>query len=114
MTTESHDGTRTGKRAGKLQTWWRLAALALTCAIWPLAASAEPRLALVIGNSEYGSEMGRLPNPANDAGAIAGSLRALGFDVVQGADLDRAGMERTLAEFFDRARAAPQPGMVRP
>lgn len=44
---------------------------------------AEPpgkRVALVIGNGAYG-EIGRLPNPPNDAGDIATKLRALGFSV---------------------------------
>ena len=30
-----------------------------------VAASAEPRVALVIGNSHYGGDLGLLPNPVN-------------------------------------------------
>lgn len=34
-------------------------------------ALADKRVALVIGNGEYG-KVGKLPNPANDANAVAG------------------------------------------
>src|SRR4029434_3527070 len=40
----------------------------------------ERRAALVIGNSAY--KVGVLKNPVNDAQAVAGSLRGLGFDGV--------------------------------
>ena len=42
------------------------------------AAPAERRLALVIGNASY--QAGALPTPANDAGLIAQTLQAAGFD----------------------------------
>ena len=45
-----------------------------------LAANAEPRVALVIGNAAYPAAP--LRNPANDANAIAARLRAMGFEVV--------------------------------
>ena len=38
-------------------------------------AQAEPRIALVIGNSHYGSDIGSLPNPVNDAGLMAQALQ---------------------------------------
>ena len=44
------------------------------------AASAETRLALVIGNSRY--QDAPLKNPANDAAAIADNLKKLGFNVI--------------------------------
>src|SRR5256885_8815482 len=43
------------------------------------AARAEKRIALVIGNSGY--QAGALNTPANDAGLIAQTLQAAGFDV---------------------------------
>lgn len=99
MTTESQDGTRTGKRAKNFQTWWRLAALALICATWPLAAAAEPRLALIIGNSEYGSEMGRLPNPANDAKLMSDALKSVGFETITLIDADQKSLKRAISDF---------------
>ncbi|MBI3435976.1 MAG: caspase family protein [Proteobacteria bacterium] len=66
---------------------------------------AEARVALVIGNGKY-VHAKELANPANDARAMAGALRDIGFSVVQGTDLDRPGMERLLFEFLDKARSA--------
>jgi len=66
---------------------------------------AADRVALVIGNSAY-RHSPALPNPRNDAADVAGMLRKLGFDVVQGVDLDRAGMEGTLRSFTDKLRSA--------
>jgi hypothetical protein len=46
-----------------------------------LEASADKRVALVIGNSTY-QNVARLPNPARDADAIAQLFKAAGFDTV--------------------------------
>ena len=46
------------------------------------AAHAEPRVALVVGNSDYGGDLGHLPNPVNDAKLMAETLRKVGFEVV--------------------------------
>jgi uncharacterized caspase-like protein len=65
---------------------------------------AENRVALVIGNSAY--EPGSLANPVNDAQAIAGVLRdKLGFDVVEGFDLDRKGIHRQVRSFRSKMRS---------
>ena len=58
-----------------------------------LPAAAQERVALVIGNGKY-AHAGPLPNPASDARVVATALREVGFDVLQGSDLDRNGMER--------------------
>ena len=63
------------------------------------------RIALVIGNSSYVSAPA-LPNPTNDAAAMADSLRRLGFDVTEGVDLDTAGMVSALRSFGAKAEAA--------
>jgi lipoprotein NlpI len=52
-------------------------------------APAGRRAALVIGNGAY-TGVKALPNPPNDARAIAKSLRDIGFAVSEGIDLDRA------------------------
>jgi uncharacterized caspase-like protein len=56
------------------------------------------RAALVIGNSAY-QHTTPLKNPRNDAGDIAAELQRLGFEVVTGLDLDKAGMESALRTF---------------
>ncbi len=50
-------------------------------------ASAERRVALVIGNSDY-KHTASLANPKNDAEAISASLERLGFEVLTGLDTD--------------------------
>ena len=67
-------------------------------------ALADKRVALVIGNSAYQNVPG-LPNPINDATAIAELLRNAGFDVVDSrADLGIAVIRRAIREFADCAR----------
>jgi uncharacterized caspase-like protein len=58
----------------------------------------EVRVALVIGNGNY-LQAPQLTNPPNDAADIATALRRLGFNVVEGRDLDRHGMEDKIREF---------------
>ncbi|PTM42356.1 caspase family protein [Bosea sp. 124] len=62
----------------------------------------ERRVALVIGNSAYRA-VPRLLNPRNDAQDVSAALRAVGFEVIEGHDLDRRGMGEALGRF---ARAA--------
>jgi hypothetical protein len=77
-----------------------MAVLLLVCQ----PASAEKRVALVIGNSNYRS-VPALPNPGNDAAALAAALKGAGFDVVDSKlDLPVAGMRRALRDFADLAR----------
>jgi hypothetical protein len=74
----------------------------------PTATPREVRVALVIGNGKYQS-VATLPNPSNDAADVSEALRKLGFDVVEGRDLDKRGMEDKVREFgrkLDRASLA--------
>ncbi len=64
-------------------------------------ASAEQRLALVIGNSAYESNL-PLSNPQNDAQAVAQLLNTAGFEVVMAFDLSRDIMKQTIEEFAAR------------
>ncbi|MGA2125008.1 MAG: tetratricopeptide repeat protein [Xanthobacteraceae bacterium] len=69
-------------------------------------AIAERRIALVIGNSAY-QAVSALPNPANDARAVADSLRAAGFAGVRVVtDATHDGMIRALRAFQDEADRA--------
>jgi uncharacterized caspase-like protein len=58
----------------------------------------QRRLALVIGNGAYASAP-RLPNPPNDAHDLAAALRDVGFQVIEGYNLDGAAMRRKIIEF---------------
>ena len=64
----------------------------------------EKRIAVVIGNGAYPSDA--LATAANDAGLIAQTLQAAGFDVVGARDLDGATLRATLREFSDKAAAS--------
>ncbi len=69
------------------------------------AAKAERRVAFVVGNGAY-KNVAQLPNPPFDAKAIAGVLRNVGFDVVEGTDLTRDQMTARLLEFGKKAQGA--------
>jgi hypothetical protein len=73
------------------------------CSVAP--ASAQERVALVIGNGNY-ANVAPLANPANDARAVAASLRDIGFDVSEGLDLGRGQMEDHIRAFLNRAASA--------
>jgi tetratricopeptide (TPR) repeat protein len=60
------------------------------------------RLALVIGNGAY-VNASPLNNPPNDATVVAKALRDIGFEVIEGTNLDRVGMERVVREFLRKA-----------
>jgi uncharacterized caspase-like protein len=66
------------------------------------AATNDTRVALVIGNSAYKHAVA-LPNPKNDAALMAKTLRASGFKVIEGSDLDKAGMSVLLDQFTEAA-----------
>lgn len=74
-------------------------------AIAPVAAPIGHRVALVIGNAKYRYAT-QLPNPSNDAADIAQALRKLGFDVVEGRDLDKHAMEDKIREFGRKVERA--------
>src|SRR6476659_1519338 len=82
-----------------------LLALLLFGSLTPASAeAAETRLALVVGNANYSS--GALPTPANDAGLIAQTLQAAGFDVVGVRDLDQDSLRKTFRDFIAKVSAA--------
>lgn len=70
------------------------------------SAAAEKRVALVIGNAAYKS--GPLVNPVNDARAMAGRLRSLGFDVVLRENLK----QREIGGVYREFRSKITPGGV--
>ena len=71
----------------------------------PTTVLAAGRVALVVGNSAY-AEIGRLPNPGNDAADLSAALRRLGFEVTTVRDADRNAMTEALRVFTrESARA---------
>ena len=71
----------------------------------PVPAARGKRMALVIGNGAY-AHVKALPNPPNDARAVAKSLRDIGFVVSEGIDLDRAAMQKATRDFLREAARA--------
>src|SRR6266481_5672480 len=70
----------------------------------PNAEPTEKRIALIIGNAGYRTHA--LTTSANDAGLLAQTLQAAGFDVVGARDLDQDSMRRALREFLEKASSA--------
>ena len=94
----------------KITSKLRLACIALTLAVVPLAfalpsrAETEKRIAFVVGNTAY--QAGPLATPANDAGLIAQTLQAAGFDVTGARDLDGKSLRAAFKDFLDKAQAS--------
>jgi uncharacterized caspase-like protein len=66
---------------------------------------AEARIALVIGNSAY-QNTAKLTNPRNDAADMAAALKKLGFQFIEGFDLDKAALDRKIRDFATALRGA--------
>jgi uncharacterized caspase-like protein len=82
-----------------------LLSLLLLLVTAPIGAfAAEHRIALVVGNANY--QTGALPTPANDAGLIAQTLQAAGFDVTGARDLNQEALRQAFRDFLDKAGAS--------
>ncbi len=68
-----------------------------------------PKLALVLGNSNY--KEGPLRNPANDAKAIGDVLKASGFDVTLKVDVNRAEMAAAVQAYVQAVAARKGVGL---
>ena len=64
----------------------------------------EKRLALVIGNGAY--EASPLQTAANDAGLVAQTLQAAGFDVIGARDLDGDTLRKSFRDFVQKVEQA--------
>src|SRR4051794_32877332 len=85
---------------------FRTLALSMICMIFTAgAASADKRVAFVVGNGSY-KNVAALPNPSIDAKAMAGALRNVGFEVVEGSNLTRDKMTEKLLDFGKKAQGA--------
>jgi Caspase domain len=81
---------------------FRFSLVLVACWLGLSPASAETRVALVIGNGAY-ANTAQLANPTHDAEDVAMALRRSGFEVLQGMDLRQADMQDLAIRF---ARAA--------
>jgi hypothetical protein len=90
----------------------RASGLALGLAIFSAAAQAplDVRLALVIGNGAYAGAP--LPNPANDAHAMADTLKQLGFAVIELQNGNRAQMAEAITNIRESLRGKQAIGML--
>jgi uncharacterized caspase-like protein len=80
--------------------------LSLICMMFAAsAANADRRVAFVVGNGTY-KNVAALPNPPIDAKAMAGALRNVGFEVVEGTNLTRDKMTEKLLDFGKKAQGA--------
>ena len=87
----------------RYQTFTSLAILLLLLLVPALAAE---RVALVVGNAAYEQEVDALRNPVNDATAVAVALRRLGFEVIEGRDLNEDSFYDKIEAFDSAARTA--------
>lgn len=97
-------------KALSLRFFAAIVALALISAglvgAWPAQAQSGPekRIAFVVGNAAYSA--GALATTANDAGLIAQTLQAAGFDVIGARDLDHNGLSDAMRDFLSKVSAA--------
>src|SRR6056297_740579 len=82
-----------------------VAAVALCVCFGTDRAAADARLALIIGNGAY-TGVAPLQNPTNDAVLMAGSLRAVGFDVTLVTDASQSDLVSAISDFGRRLREA--------
>ena len=68
------------------------------------AQQSEKRIALVVGNAAYAKSP--LATAANDAGLIAQTLQAAGFDVIGARDLDGDTLRKSFRDFINKAEAS--------
>ncbi|MES2879633.1 MAG: caspase family protein [Pseudomonadota bacterium] len=90
------------------------------CCLWLLGAAvalvqqlafanAEPRLALLIGNSSY--KASPLANPVNDVRLMEGALKESGFTVIKAENASIREMRRLVRDFGDRLKASGGVGL---
>jgi caspase domain-containing protein len=85
-----------------------LAVIALLSLLSAGPATAEKRIALVVGNSAY-QNIARLDNPRNDATLMAETLSGLGFTLIGGRaqlDLDKAALDTDVQNFGRQIQGA--------
>lgn len=97
------------RMAEKISFLTRSLMLLLAVLCWNSIAAAqqpqEKRVALVVGDGAYAKSP--LATAANDAGLIAQTLQAAGFDVIGARDLDADSLRKSFHDFMQKAQADP-------
>src|SRR4051812_25113897 len=81
-----------------------LAAVAASCFLFAASASAQQRIALIIGNGAY--PKGPIAHSLADGGLVAEALTSVGFEIVEGADVNSGDFRRLFGEFLAKVNAA--------
>src|ERR1041384_3739877 len=81
-----------------------LAAIAGWCWLFAAPASAQQRVAFVIGNAAY--PKGPIAHSLADGGLVAEALTSIGFEIVEGADVNSGDFRRLFGEFRAKVNAA--------
>jgi hypothetical protein len=80
-------------------------------------AYSQQKLALVVGNSNYGNGWNALPNSRRDAQLIADSLKNIGFTLLGNGplfDLDRKSLGDRISELSAKAKKGDMPCFTTP
>src|SRR5215213_10427192 len=80
------------------------AAVAALLFVFIAPAAAQQRIALVIGNAAY--PKGPIQHSLADGGLVAEALTSIGFEIIEGADVNSNDMRRLFGEFLGRVNAA--------
>ena len=81
-----------------------VAAIAAWCLLLAAPASAQQRIAFVIGNAAY--PKGPIAHSLADGGLVAEALTSVGFEIVEGADINSGDFRRLFGEFLAKVNAA--------
>src|SRR6476659_3411949 len=80
------------------------AAFAAMCFLFAASAGAQQRIAFIVGNAAY--PKGPIAHSLADGGLVAEALTSVGFDIVEGADVNSADLRRLFGEFLAKVNAA--------
>lgn len=83
--------------------------LGLGCLLFNHSAFSADRIALVIGNSAY-EGASKLPNPVNDARAVAKALSNLKFDVTEALDLGDEALRAAIRKYYSQLTSGDKVG----
>src|SRR6202051_4829003 len=81
----------------------RLICALVVLALAPPAGAQQTEKRIALGTGNASDKAGELATPANDAGLVAQTLQAAGFDVVGARDLDQDTLRRALRAFLSKA-----------
>src|SRR5215831_16535775 len=85
----------------------RAAVVVLVVAFLSSHAQAEPRIAMLIGNQDYATDVGPLKNPLNDIRLVGAALAKVGFEVMTSVqDANRGRILYAAHDFAGRLQAA--------